>query len=300
MSLLRKTVFGRAKLRQNTFIGGVAGTLSTPALLAVNLVINEQRIRLFEIRGNDIRCCIVGQYILPDIGFGDNASITYIIDYFNIENNGSTGNSFRNDWDIKYIELKKLKDIRGQMFLNCYSLRQLRLDSLTDLIPGGAFSRLFNGVNNCKIFMPSLQIIGSPSVNETLFGGVSNSTIYVNPFLETCNEGQPDADLIAAIAAGNTVVYVQNQSKPGKITDLSIGLKTPTTAQILFTNPESTNSLQEFEVSIDAIPYQTITASGQYITGLTSGVEYKNITVKAIDIYYNRAEESNQITFTTL
>lgn len=41
---LRKTIFGRKKLRANTFIGGVADTINTPALIASRLGISVARI----------------------------------------------------------------------------------------------------------------------------------------------------------------------------------------------------------------------------------------------------------------
>lgn len=295
MSLLRKTVFGRAKFRQNTFIGGMATILSTPALLATKLGINEQRVKIFEVRGNDIRCCIVGSYVLPFDCFYY-FSPTYFYDNSgNITNDLGGMRGINSDSFVGYFP-GIINQTSTAVFQDGFKKKTIIMPnctSLPDNYAGNGSGQLVT------LVIPKCTSIGSSKLRNNVLI-YPNYKVFVPISEQTSNAGAPDGDLAWLIANGGTVVWVPNTIAPEKITDLSIGLKTATTAQILFTNPESTNALQEFEVSIDAIPYQTITASGQYITGLTSGVEYKNITVKAIDIYYNRADESNQITFTTL
>lgn len=301
MSLLRKTVFGRSS-KQNTFIGGVASNISSKELLSVALEINISRIANFEIRGNDIRCVIKGFYALKgSTYFGsnfkyylDNSGLVNSLDFGFLSSIGSTSPSvrlyfngmqgtFQNQlfgyYNTFILYAPNITNVRTQWTnnMNSNKLKTFVLSRCTEFGSTKGFDNVFNmsdlGKSTCKIYAP---------ISE-----------------QTSNAGAPDGDLADIIAKGGTVIWVPNTDAPSIITDLSIGLKTSTTAQILFTNPVSTNTIQEFEVSIDEIPYQMITGSGQYITGLTSGTEYKNVTVRAIDIYYNRAEESNKVNFTT-
>lgn len=307
MSLLRKIVFGRAKMKQNTFIGGVASTINTAALLASKLDINVLRITNFEVRGNDIRCCIVGEYQLPNGSFYESGNINYYDDKEGLCTNigvssfyGLTKNPLRFNFPGVITQLGT------QILGNTFGKTVFLMPNCTK-IDATQFSGAWNTINanNKKILVISkcTNIGFNKSFNNVFnIGDTSKKyvTIYAPISEQTSNAGGVEGDLADHIAKGGTVVWVPNTVAPAIITDLSIGLKTSTTAQILFTNPTSTNTLQEFEVAIDGIFHQMITASGQYITGLTSGIEYKNVTIKAIDMYYNRAEESNQITFTTL
>lgn len=312
MGVFKKYAFAKRRAyKQNTFIGGVAATINTPALLASRIQIvgwtafNPNNIKNFEVRGNDIRCSIIEDFILTQDSFGYNSGCTYFVDKGNRAK--VTGiHPWRNGATVQAQALIKKAELNGvtsidRDFTNSTTnnLRSIRLKSLTSINP----TRTFTAMSNCKLYIPSLQTIGLPGVNNEVFAGSTNSTIYVHPFLATCNGGNPDADLVAAIAAGNTVVYVLNQTPPAKITTLSIGTKTATTLQLNFTAPTSLNTIANYEVFIDEIPHQIISGSGQYITGLTTATLYKRIEVRAIDIYYNRAEqmdEANMVEATTL
>jgi hypothetical protein len=67
MNLVARQVYGN-KLGgiPNTFIGGVASTINTPALLATKLAIDVSRITGFSVVGSDIKCKITGSYELPN------------------------------------------------------------------------------------------------------------------------------------------------------------------------------------------------------------------------------------------
>jgi len=68
---LQKTVFGRQKIKPNTFIGGVSATISTPALIAAKLGINVNRIKAFSIIGSNIQFAVSGgSYELPNANSG--------------------------------------------------------------------------------------------------------------------------------------------------------------------------------------------------------------------------------------
>ncbi|KAF2082130.1 leucine-rich repeat domain-containing protein [Flavobacterium sharifuzzamanii] len=84
-ALLQNTVFGKQKIKPNTFIGGVSSSLSTPALVATKLKIPVSRIKSFSIVENNIQFAVIGgSYILPNLnsgpfnGFGE--GITYYDD----------------------------------------------------------------------------------------------------------------------------------------------------------------------------------------------------------------------------
>ena len=85
MQSLKKFYFGKQKVKvPNTFIGGIGGTINTPALLAAKLGVSENRIKLFKVTGVDVECAIVGgSYVLGAFDgqpFNGNQGITYFYD----------------------------------------------------------------------------------------------------------------------------------------------------------------------------------------------------------------------------
>lgn len=80
-SLLQNTIFGKKKHKVNTFIGGVAATLNTPALIAAKLGLPITRIKSFGIIGDDIQFAVTGgNYAIPASTFANNSTITYYHD----------------------------------------------------------------------------------------------------------------------------------------------------------------------------------------------------------------------------
>lgn len=77
---IRKTIFGRQKIKPNTFIGGVGATINTPALLATKLGILVSRIKVFRVVGLDVQCAIIGNYTIPPTAFSGNNEIAYFDD----------------------------------------------------------------------------------------------------------------------------------------------------------------------------------------------------------------------------
>lgn len=279
------------KYKHNTFIGGVAATITSRSALALRLGIPETKVNIFEIKGSDVRASVSAGYTMPNWAGGGTSLITFFLDPIGISKIRNAVN-FRNCSYLKRVEACGLLEIGAASFGGTDNIKVLRLDSLNKLEawPGG-FSTFLAFKNQCSIYLPNLKAIGSANSDEGLFNQITNSIIYVHPFLATNNAGGPDADLVAAVAAGNTVVYVLNQTPPDRVTALSVGTKTATTLQLNFTPPTSLNTIENFEVFIDEVPYQIISGSGQIITGLAPGTVYKKIEVRAIDIYYNRADQ---------
>jgi hypothetical protein len=78
---VRKTIFGRTKIKPNTFIGGVSAILNTPALVATKLGISVARIKSFNITGSDIEFAVIGGvYSIPLGQTFDGTSLTYFRD----------------------------------------------------------------------------------------------------------------------------------------------------------------------------------------------------------------------------
>jgi hypothetical protein len=78
---IKKTVFGRAKYKPNTFIGGVAGTINTAELVATKMGLPLSRIKAFSVVGNDIQFAIIGgSYDIVDYFLNNDVSVTYFRD----------------------------------------------------------------------------------------------------------------------------------------------------------------------------------------------------------------------------
>ena len=80
MQTLKKFYFGKQKAKVNTYIGGIGGTINTPALLAARLEISVNRIKLFKVTGVDIECDIVGGSYTGRIDLNTDSSMTYYDD----------------------------------------------------------------------------------------------------------------------------------------------------------------------------------------------------------------------------
>jgi len=159
-----------------------------------------------------------------------------------------------------------------------------------------------NSGNVKLIYIPNATSLGGTSANNDVFTiggsqGFSGRLLYVHPSLATNNAGAPDGDIAYAISQGATVRYVTNFTAPSPITNLTAGFVYGTAIQLNFTAPSSTNAIDYYEVWQNGVYKNTITASGQYITGLSVNTTY-NIELKPVDIFYNKST-SNVVSVTT-
>lgn len=295
MNLVNPYIFAPpVDLSTNTEIGGVAATINTPALLATRLGIDVSRITNFTIVGSDIKCRITGGYIIPTTpGFGNVTSLTY----------------YRDTDALVTI-------IKNSAFYNTGLSEEVRFDNCT-IIEGGALSKnfatgfylpkvttvggiCFDNVSTANYYyLPLCTSLGSTNGDDLVFRNIkSGAIIYVNPSLATNNAGSQDGDLSAAITSGAVVRYVSNFTAPNPVTDLSAGTVYNTAIQLNFTPPSSTNAIDYYECYVNGVLKNTITASGQYIIGLTPNTFY-NITLKAVDIFYNKSIVSNTVSQST-
>lgn len=275
MQSLKKYYFGKQKAKVNTFIGGIGGTINTPALLASKLGISENRIKLFKVTGVDVECAIIGgSYVIPNNAFSNfNSQFPNVLTY--------------------YIDSGLVTGID-----NCFfgQTNVLRFDFLNVINVG---QNTFYNTKANRYYIPKCTSLGTPLNNGIFFGIDANSKIYLNDVIRTINSGSEDGDVVAARSLGAIIRYVTDFTKPNAVTNLSVGLIYNTAVQLNFTPPAvSANPIDFYECYANGKLQNEITASGQFITGLTPSTNY-NITVVAVDIFYNKSVVSNVVNVST-
>lgn len=275
----------------NTFIGGVASVINTPALLAAKLknhpsnsTFAGSNIKSFTIVGNDIQCYIGVDYRIEDNGFSGNTLLTYYRDL---------GGMCKGGFNLGQVGFVP----------NCLELYFPNVPSVDPVVNNWAFS----GTRPNTIYMPNCLRWGFTELYEQypptagVFRGnyIGRDTkIYVHPSMATINAGGLEGDLAYAQSLGCIIIYVQNFTAPNPITDLTIGNVYGTALQVNFTAPTgSTNAIDFYEVWVNGRYNNTITASGGYATNLNISTVYQ-IEVKPVDIYYNKST-SNIVTQAT-
>jgi len=280
----------------NTEIGGVAATISTPALLATKLGISVGAISNFTIVGSDIKCRITGSYVIPTNCWNGNTSITSYVDSDYLITSVLDG-AFSNTNLSGRIDFRNATSIGTNAF---------RVSNVTEFL----FYNATSVGDGCfyltplakQIYIPKCTLLGTTSGDNAVFLGIdATAKIYANPSLATNNAGNPDGDLTYASGRGSIIRYVSNFTAPNPVTDLASGGTYNTAIKLNFTAPTgSTNAIDYYEVYKNGtIQTLQITTSGQYVTGLTSSTSY-DFTLIAVDIFYNKSVISNTLSlFTT-
>lgn len=301
MNLVNPYIFAPpVDLSTNTYIGGVASTIGTASTLATKLAIDVSRITNFSIIGSDIKCKIEGTYSLPSNCFINDTLIIYYYDYDNLLT--SIGERvFQFATNFKYLKADGVTTISGGRSFERTSLEFLYFPNLTSTV-AAAFNNIgtING-QKTDIYMPNCLTFGTnTNTNESIFYfTISGSILYLNTSLATSNAGGEEADVVSARAYGAVIRYVSNFIKPNPVTTLVAGTIYNTAIQLNFTPPTgSTNAIESYECYANGVFKNRITASGQYITGLTSSASCV-ITVVAIDIFGNKSLVSNSINIST-
>lgn len=283
----------------NTYIGGVSATISTAALLATKLGISVGRIENFTIVGSDIKCKITGGGYTLSSNFYNDTSVTYYRDIDSLITS-FLNNTFSGAANFFELVATGVTTISGQRNFQNTKLTLLNFPNLTStgIIAFNEISQ--NKSFTTQIYIPSCLTLGvNVNTNESVFFGItSGSKIYAHPSLATINSGGVEADLAYAITQGAIVNYVTNYTSPSPVTTLAAGTIYNTAIQLNFTAPSSTNAIDYYECYANGVLKNTITASGQYITGLTASTSY-SITLIAVDIFYNKSVVSNSVTQST-
>jgi len=286
-----KTVF----LSTNTEIGGVASTISTPALLATKLAIDVSRISNFSIVGSDIKCKITGSYPLLNNTFLSDTAISFYIDTDGLVS--SIGAScFNGTTNIKIINFKNCTTVSGFAFLNS-NINTVILQNCNNVAGNSMF--FSTSIQKKYIYIPVVTTLGSTSGNDNVFSTNTNIVVYTNPFLATNNAGSPDGDLQYTIGLGNTVRYVNNYSQPNNVTSLVSGVFYPNAVELNFTEPTgSVNAIEFYEIYVNGVFNNASKYSGGFAINLSPSTYY-TFTVVSVDIFYNKSTLSNSISFTT-
>ncbi|KLT67807.1 leucine-rich repeat protein [Flavobacterium sp. ABG] len=209
-SLSQNTVFGRAKYKANTFIGGVAATINTPALIASKLGINVSRIKAFRIVENDIQFAVIGGTYTLSNNFGGNTAITYYDDADGLVTITSIY-TFKDTSNLEYVRMKNNTTIGPSCFQNS-GIRGTNSDfSSVTSIGNAAFVGGTTNIATTFTF-PSLSTL--TGINVFGFANSNNVTINVPLALMTSNSGKPDANLTSGV--GSSIInYI------GRIDDTS-------------------------------------------------------------------------------
>jgi hypothetical protein len=276
MNLVQRQIFGnKAAITYNTYIGGVASTISTAALLATKLDILVGAISNFTVVGSDIKCKITGSYVIPSSAFTNNPNITYYRDSGICTSFDS--NTFGNAGNLIYIELPSVTSI----------------------------SYNYGFINNHKlssIYIPKCIAYGSTVGNDFIFEQgfpfKERCIIYTHPSMATINSGGVEGDLAKATTKTGIVRYVTSYVAPSPVTTLTAGAIYNNAIQLNFTPPSSTNPIDYYECWSNGVRKNNISASGQYIKELLIN-SVQNIVVYAVDIFYNKSIVSNSLTTST-
>lgn len=273
MNLVARQIYGNTtSVIWNTSIGGVSASITSASSLATKLGISVGNISNFTIVGSDINCRITGNYDIIGSTFYVDTSITYYKDYDGLVQN------------IGISCFANTTNFTEGFFKNCLS------------VGANAFGGV---VKQLIVYIPNCTTLGNTTGNEFVFGSVkAGSVIYCNPSLATNNGGAPDGDITYLISIYGVVKYVTSFVAPSPITTLVAGTIYSTAIQLTFTLPSSTNTIDYYECYANGVFKNIITASGQYLTGLNASTSY-NITIIAVDIFYNKSVVSNSISQST-
>jgi len=272
----------------NTFIGGVAAEIYTKEVLSTYLKkyptsdnLDSADITSFKIIGSDIECNVSQKY---HINKPMPNTITYYRDYEN------------------------LKEIAS----NIFSYNPILYETiLTEMVSASSSSNWINTPLLRTIYAPKNKALG---LATGVSNGNLNSTkkllrVYFDEYLNTCNDGNKDADLnsvknryIRFFSESNPSLYTQ----PDNITDLNIIKSGKTSASISWNQPDSYNRIDYYEIYVngnlnnivynDVVEYVSRVNMKGNIIGLNFGQSYV-IEVVSVDRYFQKGK-SNSITVT--
>ncbi|MCM0665986.1 leucine-rich repeat protein, partial [Flavobacterium tyrosinilyticum] len=178
---LRKTIFGRVKSKPNTFIGGIAGTINTPALLATKIGVSASQIKDFKVVGNDIHFKINIIYQIPSNAFNGNTSITYFNDSEGYVNSLGT-RSFYNCTSLESITFNNVTSILDSAFYNCTSITSYNFPKVTTIDSQSNYT-LGTFRSNTSLLTFSAPLLTSITGTGKCFEDASKMTAFYAPNL---------------------------------------------------------------------------------------------------------------------
>ena len=322
-------------LPANTFIGGVGDTITNAVQLAAKLSISESNITNFSTdANNNIRCLIDANYNILSSAFSNNSSLTYWEDpedklrrlqssalnntsnLVAIDFNSVIGTFFAltiSESDLVFMNIPNLATISGNFSMRNNTLAKwVILSGVTNVSTSIGGLSGYSSIERLDLrSVTNWNATDWNNSNELLWNINTGCTIYVNSVYDGAT--LPNALDYAVNTRSCSLVYVDNNTAPSAITNLTASNIETDTFDVVFTAPSSTNTIDFYEVWLEPYnlgeydkdrvfrrytPYVEISSSGATITGLDEGVTYK-VYIIACDEYYNRSAISNEIVVTT-
>jgi len=290
----------------NVFIGGVSGTINTPALLAAKFLnypsgtaFSASNIQNFTINGSDIECYIGVDYQIKFAAFRNNLSVTYYEDYLSCK---------RINFAAFFGDTGFVMNLKNVFFENVLSLgsNAFNQDGSNGLLETAIFPnctsmegvRTFWHIANLRVcYMPKCVSIGSSVADNQVFASCSNKLkVYAEPTMATINAGGVEGDLayVTDTLLGQ-VAYVTNFTAPDPVTTLAAATVYATGVKLTWTTPASINRIDYYELYINGVFSKNITGNELFLWNLTNGATY-TFELIAVDNFYNKSTISNMIT----
>ena len=311
-----KSHFFRQKLLTGSplYLGGVGSFFTNELLLSQNLSVSESDILNFQIdSNNNISCFVVGDYTIGNMEASNIGNIlTYVIGGDNLKSLSST--CFLGQTNLVFF---KADNLENPLLRRWFWDTNIEESYLPEVVLFGSQSSTYAyrfNVSLKNVYIPLATQLGSSQsssafVDRFFEGAVNLENIYVNPFLMTNNGGLPDADLTRATQLyGTNIIPVTDLTPPQTITDLSISNITTNSFDVNFTPPTSINGILRYDVYVvndsenklqEFRKYQSINNSGDTITGLQSGVNYK-VRIQTKNNFFTNSEISSEANTSTL
>lgn len=128
---IRGYVYGKTKGVPNTFIGGVASSISTKEALATQLGISASTITYFKVVGLDVEAGINSSYTMKNSAFSGNTSITYFDDAEGKVTSLGVADTFYNCTELLYLRFPNATYAGYRAMKGCTKLTDIYFDSLT-------------------------------------------------------------------------------------------------------------------------------------------------------------------------
>ena len=319
--MILKDIHSRRKegYKPNTFIENSAIDFPTKEILASALRTEASTIKDFQIYRSNISFFCDSNYYNPAC-FTDTKATSFVgLDRPRINNREFSEAStilfaifpqaqslgkytFNKASSLSFLYAESVTSLSGQRPLENTKLKNIRFPNVYGHYENFQTFYRASAYEANRIYIPNLTFRAlSEYYERAIFNSIKNGTkLYLNPAMETINDGSPDGAILYAIDRGAEIIYVQNQTPPAAIADLSISNRRDNSCQLNFSPPPSTNPLDFYEVYIDDgsilskhKPFAEISKSGETITGLPSG--NLKISIKVADSYYNLSEKSNKV-----
>lgn len=270
----------------NTFIGGVGGVITTPALLAAKLSLSESDIYKFSIDSNNNISC--------------NIDINYTVN----------GSAFSNDDNIRYyIDMRgKCTHLNSLAFHNVHNLsfgKILVFPNVTTIsgnqVIGGGGAGTRNRFNH--ICLPKLEPIGTNGTtsNNHFSWTDYNTDVYVETGNQTNNSGGVDLDISGAISSNiaSVIKYSSNSNIPPTVTSISTVGTTSSSINLSWTAVTHSNTIDHYLVFADGVYKGSTSGTFLNITGLSASTSY-DFKILVIDAMGNTSIFSEIYTESTV